>query len=55
MTDLITQDAPVAHESGTEIEKLRRQLVICLSQLTATELADALTQGQRSAIATALA
>ena len=54
MTDLIAEDTAPSPANLSNIERLRAQLVECLGQLNAEELAFALTEGQQAAIATAL-
>ena len=55
MTDLIADDTQTA-PNLSNIERLRLQLVACLSELSAEELAYALTpEGQRAAISSVLA
>jgi hypothetical protein len=56
MVELITDDDTQTAPNLSNIERLRLQLVACLAQLSAEELAFALTEGQqRAAISHALA
>jgi len=56
MTDLIAEDTAPSPANLSNIERLRLQLVACLSELSAEELAYALTpEGQRAAISSVLA
>jgi len=56
MTDLITAEAAPDTAALSNVERLRAQLVACLAELSADELAFALTEGQqRTAISPALA